>query len=294
MRLFVAIPTYKRFELLVNLAAVFLEESKKNDFDICVNVYDNDIDSSAALITSHYADINYVNYPVKGLSNIRNKIISDYRESCCDFLLMIDDDQMITPGFLDIIFESSWIHKYDVISANVKPKFLCARPDWTYNNSVYWDSDNKLYGEVAQIYGAGCVILGNKVKKSKISFRNEFNYLGGEDTAFFTELKNSGFTFYMPKNLISYEIVDERRANYSWFINRCIRIGVSEYFVDRQFNTKFSLTGVIKSLIITCCFFPMFAVSYFFKTRKLNKYTISFLRHVGKLNALFGFFKNSY
>ena len=258
MRLFVAIPTYKRFELLIKLVEVFLDQSKKNDYYIYLNVYDNDIDRTASEITRHYTEINYVNYPIKGLSNIRNKIISDYRESSCDFLLMIDDDQMINHDFLDIIFRSLWICKYDVISANVKPRFLCERPNWTYNNSVYWDSDNKLYGEVAQIYGAGCVILGNKVKASKVIFRNEFNFLGGEDTAFFTELKNSGFTFYIPKNLISYEIVDETRANYSWFINRCIRIGVSEYFVDKQFNSKTSLTGMIKSLIIICFFFPMF------------------------------------
>ena len=54
----------------------------------------------------------------------------------------------------------------------------------------------------------------------QVRFRQEFNELGGEDAAFFTELKNVGFTFFVPENLLSFELVDEQRAKYSWFIKK--------------------------------------------------------------------------
>ncbi len=295
MSLMIAIPTYKRPNLLNQSIENINSQLSALKVKFSIHIYDNDELHSADVVVKKFSEnVFYKNYPVKGLSNIRNKIISDFTESDFENLMMVDDDQIVDEDFFYNLFKSGIHSKFDIISSTVRPLFISERPEWTYNNSIYWDSENKRSGQVSIIYGAGCVILNSKIKKTRVRFNTFFNDLGGEDAAFFTELSKIGFSFYIADFLKTSELVDQARADYNWFLRRAIRIGVSEFFLNKLILKKNTFNQVAKSFFILIIMFPFFLLHYLLRSSILNKKSISFLRHYGRLLAVLGIFKNAY
>jgi len=46
-------------------------------------------------------EISYFNYPVKGLSNVRNELLKKGLDQDPDFLVFVDDDEYVTPDWLN-------------------------------------------------------------------------------------------------------------------------------------------------------------------------------------------------
>ena len=103
--LVIGIPTYKRPLLLEKLINSIYKCNVDSNFicEIDILIVDNDISKTAKNTASKSKNIgndkfklHYHHYPIKGLSNVRNKIIEKANEFDPDYIVFVDDDEYVT------------------------------------------------------------------------------------------------------------------------------------------------------------------------------------------------------
>ncbi len=105
----ICIPTNKR-PLMLKKLVLSINECNINKSlikDVNIIIVDNDIEKTAEIIVTEIKDrlcdafkLNYYNYPVKGLSNVRNKLLKKALLQNPDFIVFIDHDEFVTPYWL--------------------------------------------------------------------------------------------------------------------------------------------------------------------------------------------------
>src|SRR5690348_15174246 len=106
----ICIPTYKRAlllkKLVLSISKCNIDASLVKDFTLIV--VDNDESKTAMPVVNELKEeleafankIVYVNYPVKGLSNVRNELIRNALLLKPDFIAFVDDDEYVAPEWL--------------------------------------------------------------------------------------------------------------------------------------------------------------------------------------------------
>jgi GT2 family glycosyltransferase len=149
--------------------------------------------------------------------------------------LMIDDDEVASPDWLDLMVEAAEATGADVIGGPVWPNFddeqkrgLKRHPAFA---PAYHDS-----GPVPVIYGCGNCLIRRPVfaRLGSPAFDPRFNFLGGGDHDFFARSRRAGFRFYWVKEAVIMETVPRSRTNFGWILRRGLRIGAINYHIERK------------------------------------------------------------
>ena len=96
-KILIAICTYKRPEKLVRLLNSLSNINCPDKTRTEILVVDNDIDQSAKIICANYngkIPVRYINEVNKGLSNVRNRALSECIQLNADYIAFIDDDEI--------------------------------------------------------------------------------------------------------------------------------------------------------------------------------------------------------
>lgn len=103
----IGIPTFNRQLLLTQLLDSLVTEVAGEPAVACVIVADNECSDRTKEIVLGRQDLptHYVPVPTRGLSHVRNAIIGAAGEQAPDWqwLIMLDDDGMVTPGWLQAL-----------------------------------------------------------------------------------------------------------------------------------------------------------------------------------------------
>lgn len=223
----VCIPTYKRPKLLKKLIASISQCNTNKSLIKNVNIIivDNDIDRTAEQTVSEIKKriprpykIAYHNFPVRGLSNVRNELLKNAFLLNPDFLVFVDDDEYVTLEWLNELVKTIIANNGDltlgpVISLmgnNVSRYISCwfERPNYKNNTIVNSIATNNL------------IIKTDSLLKYKIWFDHRFNKTGAEDSYFGQQMLKQGAMAYWAAKAIVYETVPGRRANIRWLIKR--------------------------------------------------------------------------
>jgi GT2 family glycosyltransferase len=149
--------------------------------------------------------------------------------------LMIDDDEIASPGWLERMIRAAEATGADVVGGPVVPNFdddsmrgLGRHPAF---RPAYDDS-----GPVPIIYGCGNCLITRPVFETlgEPVFDLRFNFLGGGDTDFFTRCRRAGMKFHWAAEAIITETVPHSRTNPGWIALRGLRIGAINYHVQRK------------------------------------------------------------
>jgi GT2 family glycosyltransferase len=148
-------------------------------------------------------------------------------------LLMIDDDEIASPQWLERMVETAEATGADLVGGPVLPEFdddlkrgLGRHPAF---RPAYDES-----GPVPIIYGCGNCLITRQVfeRLADPAFDLKFNFLGGGDTDFFVRCRQAGMQFHWAEDAVITETVPRSRTHPGWLIVRGLRIGAINYHIE--------------------------------------------------------------
>lgn len=226
-KIVICIPTYKRPEMLKKLVMSILECSFNKSLirEVNIIIVDNDAgrtaESAVKLLKEKYnsvVSISYINYSVKGLSNVRNELLRNGLQMNPDFLIFVDDDEFVTPEWLDELVHTITANHGDIamgpvnslVSRNI-PKYI----------SCWLDRQHYLNNTKLDFIRTGNIIIRVKsLLEFNVWFDPRFNTSGGEDSFFGIQMIKKGASIYWASKAVACESVPDERANIKWLFKR--------------------------------------------------------------------------
>ena len=280
----ICIPTYKRPTGLDSLLCSIskLEFQKAINPDINIFIVDNDPLCSAKPIAQKYSSI--INWSIyyeienrRGIPFVRNKLVKLAQNR--EFIVFIDDDEIVVPRWLDVLITVHRLYKADIIMGPVQPKFQKTIPNWMRNSNFYGRKGPLATGDKINSIATNNLFIKTKLLTMfEKPFEEKMALTGATDYLLGMRLKKKGYSFIWANEAIVIEFVPNTRANIKWIFQRSFRRGNSRVLCYRYYkghyylvlkklpqNLKFFLKGFIEFI----CFFkngyPAFinGISYF-------------------------------
>lgn len=152
-----------------------------------------------------------------------------------EFFLMIDDDEIAEPGWIDAMVEAAEASGADIVGGPVWPRLVDPRDARLADHPAFKPAF-AASGPVPLIYGSGNCLIRRRVFQAmgEGPFDPRFNFLGGGDTDFFTRAKRAGFRFHWAHEAAIAEVVPAERQSARWLMKRGLRIGAINRAVERK------------------------------------------------------------
>jgi glycosyltransferase involved in cell wall biosynthesis len=148
-------------------------------------------------------------------------------------LLMIDDDEIASPDWLELMVRASETTGADIVGGPVLPQFADNLKSHLGRHPAFRPAYDQT-GSVPMIYGSGNCLIKRAVFETLAhpSFDLRFNFLGGGDTDFFMRCREAGLRFYWVAEAEIQETVPAARTKAGWLAQRGLRIGAINYHVQ--------------------------------------------------------------
>jgi succinoglycan biosynthesis protein ExoM len=257
--LVVGIPTYKRPLMLEKLIHSIYACNIDKEFILIIDILivDNDLDRTAEASSSKFKSecpsdfkLHYHNYPIKGLSNVRNEIIHRALKFEPDYIVFIDDDEYVTKNWLNELI-------YSVVSNDGNMAMGPVLPDFEKKVSLaisHWffrpQHDN---GDILDFIITGNLIMCSKfLKEHDLKFDPRFNTSGSEDSYFGISVLKKNGSIYSASKAVVYETIPEKRATLKWLLKRRYS-GANTYMFTMILEKCHK--KVVKKLIVSFIYF---------------------------------------
>lgn len=147
--------------------------------------------------------------------------------------LMIDDDEIASPDWLELMVRTAEATGADVVGGPVLPVFDDDSKPWLARHPAFRPAYD-YSGAVPLIYGCGnCLITRGAFERfDRPAFDLRFNFLGGGDCDFFVRCRDAGMTFHWTAEAVITETVPQNRTSLGWIAKRGLRIGAINYRVQ--------------------------------------------------------------
>ncbi|MFT4118416.1 glycosyltransferase family 2 protein [Bradyrhizobium sp.] len=147
--------------------------------------------------------------------------------------LMIDDDEIASPDWLELMVRTAEATGADVVGGPVLPIFDDDSKPWLARHPAFCPAYDYT-GAVPMIYGCGnCLITRAAFDRlGTPAFDLRFNFLGGGDTDFFLRCRDAGMTSHWTAEAVITETVPESRTSLGWIARRGLRIGATNFRVQ--------------------------------------------------------------
>jgi glycosyltransferase involved in cell wall biosynthesis len=164
-----------------------------------------------------------------------NRAFREARERfpAADYFLMIDDDEIADPHWLERMVAAARDRNADIVGGPVVPEFPIGAPQGLTRHPIYWPAF-EASGFVPMIFGSGnCLITRRAFEQvDDPDFNLRYNFLGGGDTDFFARCAKAGMKFHWAANAVITETVPPNRTSPGWLALRGLRIGAINYHVE--------------------------------------------------------------
>ncbi len=293
----IACCTYKRTYSLSRTIESLGNLNLPNKIKTEILVVDNDENQSAKNIVKKYQKslkitLRYVTERQLGLANVRNRALKEAISLNATHLAFIDDDEVADKNWLlshvDFYNENKDI---SVCSGPTFSKFEKSYPKYITESHVFKKATSKKDGQTRKSCATGNVFFSLEIVKSNnIYFLKEFNYIGGEDGDFFARIYQQGYKIGWNNYAITYEFIDESRANLPWIFNRSYSNGYSGAIVKfkNDKNVLNRLYYILEKIllvpinVVIVIFSILWGITAFFNCICLT------LRNLGKLIGAIG------
>jgi glycosyltransferase involved in cell wall biosynthesis len=285
----ICICTYRRPNLLESLLIKLEEQQTKGFFDYSIVIVDNDALESARRTVESYArqsniKISYHVEPRQNIALARNKAIEN---ALCDFIGLIDDDELPEPNWLLTLYIAINGYKSDGVLGPVLPCFNYRPPRWVLKGH-FFDRPSHASGYVLKWTNTrtgNALLRRDLFKEDRDWFHSSFGS-GGEDRDFFRRKIEKGHVFVWCHEAKVYEIVPPDR----WQRNILIKRALIRGKVALNFSAskpKSVLLSTVAIAIYALGLPLLFILSPIFGYDVFMKYLIKFCDHFGKLAAFF-------
>ena len=170
-----------------------------------------------------------------GVSFARNCYLNFIKNLKFDFCCFIDDDCTVNKNFfLNYI---SFIKKENCeivtgpqLYLSSKAYFRILERNFKPGQKIKWASTNNVF-------------FKHKILKNNIYFSNSVTKYGfGEDQLFFSQQNKLGNIIKWNNNKV-YEVIQKKRENMIWFLDRSFKFGLTGFLIDKEIYGK--LNGLI-------------------------------------------------
>ena len=239
MRIAICIATRQRprwlAALLASLGQVSINEATT---EISVVVVDNDPAATArgtvsdAQVALHWP-LSYEVEVQQGISFARNRAVRTALSWKADLVAFLDDDETVSPGWLDQLLRVRQQYDADVVAGPVVPSYEAGVADWVVAGRFFERPRHSTGTPVKCAITANCLIAARLLSDSAEPFHPAFAIGGGGDTHFFRQVHAKGASIFWADGAVVYERVPASRATVGWLLARAYRGGASFALSER-------------------------------------------------------------
>ncbi|MFT3798204.1 glycosyltransferase family 2 protein [Microbacterium sp.] len=225
LRCLIAIPTYRRNELLDDLLKEVEQQAETMTTTSCVVtvlVVDNDpAEGAAAVVARHRAQ--YVPEPAPGIAAVRNRALHEAHEH--DVLIFIDDDELPAPGWLDALLARYRHVRPAAVAGRVLTPFPEDTEAWIPASGAFV-RPTRQDGQILRECATNNLLLDvAAVAESGLRFDERFGLSGGSDSLFSRQLTARGYRIVWAEDSLVVEREDPERFTRDWVLRRTYRFG---------------------------------------------------------------------
>lgn len=228
--------TYRRpRELERMLAGIAQQEFRLNErpaFEILI--VDNEGNPEAEVICSAFSS-NQPDIPItcvieqnRGISQARNAILDNLPPDC-DFLAMIDDDEVPGTAWLDSLLSTQAHTDADIVRGPVIARYSDSAPEWVVKGGYFgWPDTAEQYREgrpMTSAAGGNVLMRMSAVRRSGVRFNAVLSLSGGEDSLFFNKLVEHGSRIVYSRLATVEEFIPPERTSLAALLRLSYRNG---------------------------------------------------------------------
>ena len=182
--------------------------------------------------------IRYVHEARRGISHARNRLLDEVAADC-DFIAMIDDDEIPEPDWIEQLLEAQEHSGADVVEGRVVPVFAEGAPSWIVQGRYFgWHHDlndahapgERVYPELEEARTNNVLLKGAAVRTLGFRFDPRFGLSGGGDVVFFRALHAVGCRIVYGPDARVRDMIPLERTNLRWLWRRWYRVGANARF----------------------------------------------------------------
>lgn len=220
----ICICTFRRSFLAETLRSVALLET--GGHDLRVIIADNDHTPSARDLVEQMQKIvpfpiTYLHAPAANICVARNACLD---RAAADFIAFVDDDERVAGDWLVALLDKA---EETGAAAVLGPVYAIYTPDaplWMIKGDFHSTLPVLVNGTIRTGYTCNVLIRWTE-PYTRLRFDEALGRSGGEDTAFFYAMTNSGGTIAYAPDAIVEEPVPADRATMAWLVRRRLRFG---------------------------------------------------------------------
>ena len=183
----------------------------------------------------------YVPEPQRGISYARNACLERLPPDT-DFLVMIDDDEVPQPDWLDQLLLVQAETGADVVYGPVLPVFPPGTPAWIEHGGFFYkpqDPGNLIDRQEPKFAATSNALLrAEVVRQPNLRFEPTLALSGGEDTLFFREIAQAGYRIVWAAYARVWENVPSHRARFGYLWRSEFRRGNVKLFVALRLRER--------------------------------------------------------
>ena len=290
----IAIPTFRRPKGLARLLASLAE--LQSDVAVTVLVGDNDADGHQGHDLCRVLSQQGYRWPLeaivvkeRGISQNRNALVTRaLARPQMQFLAMVDDDEWVSPQWLDTLLCAQSRFDADAVEGRVIAVFKDGTTTGQYEGIAY---DCGPSGLKDILHSSANILVTRRAleQMTRPHFDPQFALTGGEDKDFFVRLKASGARLAWSREAFIYSDVPPSRTGAKWTFARAYRTGNSDMRVFLKHRT--GATALLREIAKTAgalLLSPMMALILAVSPNRRMAALRKFCRAAGKTAALFG------
>lgn len=151
------------------------------------------------------------------------------------YLLMIDDDEVASPDWLDRMVGTAGATGADLVGGPVRSRFVAATSRAMARHPVFHPAYSRS-GPVPRIYGSGNFLVRQSAlaRLAAPEFDLGFDHLGGGDSDFFLRCTRAGLRSHWDEDAVIEETVPPARTTAAWVLRRSLRIGAVNFRMEQR------------------------------------------------------------
>jgi succinoglycan biosynthesis protein ExoM len=213
-----------------------------------VVVVDNDARRSAEPVVEAVrpalpCELVYLVEPVRNISLARNRGVREALKRQADFVAFVDDDEVVSPGWLAALLEVRERYGADAVSGSVLPVYPRGAPGWVVEGDFFATPRPRTGAPMEFPQMCNVLVSARLLRGRPGPFDPAFGLTGGGDSLFFTRCHREGARIVAADEARVDAWVPESRGGARWILQRAFRVGNAALRVERALDPPHRRVG---------------------------------------------------
>lgn len=171
-----------------------------------------------------------------GISYARNRVLKESLALHCQWLLLIDDDEVADKNWAREMLQAAHEFSADVIHGTVMYQ-NAGKDSWTY----LFRKNQKIKAHGKKVHGAATdnVLISSRLFSPhglSLQFDEQLNFSGGEDTDFFRRANVLGATIFFSARAVVFDDIHSDRCSLTYLLARRARTAAAAVYSDKKIH----------------------------------------------------------